>query len=139
MGVIPDPDGDTVHSDIRLQTDSNPPDALLGGSGGGVNCNQPNEDVTVSFDSVNRAITFLDNNLGGTASIRTEAVITGLQFTYRDSTRTVIADPVNNSANIIYVETQITVRARATGTNTAVFTPITRTMRSEVRIRGRNY
>ena len=135
-GLILDPNLDGTHDDIRLQTDSNPPDRLLGGTAG--NCNQPNEDVTVSYDATARAITFLDNNLGGSATIRTEAVITGMQFIYRDSGRNVLNDtPPINPAAVMYVETRLTVQPRLTGVNSGI--PLTRTMTQEVRIRGRNY
>ena len=67
--MIVDPDRNNPHNDIRLQTDSNPPDRLLGGTAG--NCIQPNEDVTVSYDAGTRTIQFLDNNLGLPAEIRT--------------------------------------------------------------------
>lgn len=130
-GLIVDPNGDNNHTDIRLQTDSNPPDNLLGGTAG--NCIQPNEDVTVSYDAVARSITFLDNNLGGTATIRTEPVITSLQFIYRDGLRNVLANPIN-AAQVMYVETRITVQPRAIG-NQGVNT--TRTLSQEVRIKGR--
>src|SRR6188508_634976 len=42
--VIMDPDADGLNDDIRLQTDSNPPDGILGGAA----CDQKFEDVTVS-------------------------------------------------------------------------------------------
>lgn len=135
-GLILDPNLDGTHDDIRLQTDSNPPDRLLGGTTG--NCNQPNEDVTVSYDATARAITFLDNNLGGAATIRTEAVITGMQFIYRDSARNNLNDtPPIDPAAVMYVETRLTVQPRLTGVNSGL--PLTRTMTQEVRIRGRNY
>ena len=132
-GLIVDPNGDTFHSDIRLQTDSNPPDRLLGGALN--NCNQPNEDVTVSFDAATRSITFLDNNLGGTATIRTEPVITALEFIYRDASRNVLVNPIA-PAQVMYVETRITVQPRAIGNQSG---NITRVLSQEVRIKGRNF
>lgn len=134
-GLIVDPNLDGTHDDIRLQTDSNPPDRLLGGSVG--DCTQANEDVTVSYNAGQRAITFLDNNLGGGASIRTEAVITGLQFIYRDAARTVLTGVALVPNNVMYVETQLTIQPRLTGVNSGV--PLTRTLNQEVRIRGRNF
>lgn len=124
-----DPDGDLVDDDIRLQTDSYPPDGQFGGTLG--LCTQGNEDVTVSLDPANNAIVFLDNNLGGGASIRTDAVIQDLRFIYRDSTHTVTAVP----ADVVYVETQITVRSRTIDASTGA--PVTRTVSSEVRVRSR--
>jgi prepilin-type N-terminal cleavage/methylation domain-containing protein len=128
--LIMDPDLDTINDDIRIQTDSNPPDGLLGGTAG--NCNQANEDVTISYSDVNRSITFLDNNLGGTASVRTDAVIDDLTFIFRDVNRNVTTVP----ANVIFVETQVRVRTRTL--NPATGLPYTRTLTQEVRIRGRN-
>jgi prepilin-type N-terminal cleavage/methylation domain-containing protein len=131
-GLIVDPDGDTAHDDIRLQTDSNPPDRLVGGTLGA--CNQPNEDVTVSFDAGTRSITFLDNNLGGTATIRTEPVITNLQFIYRDGNHALLANPVN-AAQVMYVEIRVTVQPRQIANQGTV----ARVLSQEVRIKGRNY
>ena len=141
-GLIVDPNNATT---LRLQTDSNPPDNLLGGSA--ANCIQPNEDVTVSYDAGQRSITFLDNNLGGTATIRTEPVITGLQFIYRDgqhveidqvaAAAACVADAKPSTcwqAQVMYVETRITVQPRAIGNQGG---NITRTLAQEVRIKGR--
>ena len=129
--LVMDPNGDGDNDDIRIQTDSNPPDGLLGGTLG--NCTQANEDVTVSYNPGSLSITFLDNNLGGAASIRTDAVIDGLNFVYRDASHnaTVVA------ANVVYVETQVRVRTRTVDAATGL--PQTRTLRQEVRIRGRNF
>src|SRR6185436_3135953 len=52
--VIMDPDADGLNDDIRLQSDSNPPDGILGGAA----CDQKNEDVTVSYDPETSSITF---------------------------------------------------------------------------------
>jgi len=129
-----DPDGDTIDNDIRLQTDSNPPDGLYGGTAGA--CTQANEDVTISLDTVNDAILFLDNNLGGGSSIRTDAVIEDLRFIYRDGNHQTAAESgvAMTEANVRYVETQITVRSR---TLDPAGQPVTRTISSEVRIRSR--
>ena len=129
--IVFDPDGDGADDDIRLQTDSNPPDGLLGGPSG--TCTQANEDVTVSLDHGANSITFLDNNLGGTATIRTDAVIEDLRFIYRDAARAVTANPLN----VVYVETQVTIRTRTL--NAITGDPVTRVLSQEVRIRGRNF
>lgn len=129
--LVMDPNGDGTNDDIRVQTDSNPPDGLLGGNAAA--CDQANEDVTVSYDGATRSITFLDNNLGGAASIRTDAVIDGLNFIYRDASHAVTV----NAANTVYVETQVTVRTRLVDSLTGL--PATRVLSQEVRIRGRNY
>lgn len=134
-GLIVDPNGDNTHNDIRLQTDSNPPDRLLGGAGGLTGCDQPNEDVTVRYDAGTRTIQFVDNNLGLPAEIRTEPVIVNLEFIYRDGSRNLLSNPIV-SAQVMYVETRITVEPRAIG-NQGGFTQ--RVMSQEVRIKGRNF
>jgi Tfp pilus assembly protein PilW len=133
-GLIMDPNLDGIDDDIRLQTDSNPPDQLLGGTLG--SCTQANEDVTVSFNSGTRSITFLDNNLGGGASVRTEAVITNLRFVYLKADRTATTNPAEAN-QVMYVRTNVTIQPRAAGLNSG--TPLTRTLTQEVRIRGRNF
>ena len=113
---------------IRLMTDVNPADGLIGGA---LNvCTQANEDVTISYNSANRAITFLDNNVGA-ATIRTDAVIQDLQFIYRDGTRAI----TTIDADVLYVETRITVRTRTVDASSGL--PATRTLSSEVRVRSR--
>ena len=132
-GLIVDPNGDSVHNDIRLQADSNPPDERLGGVFGA--CNQPNEDVTVSYDAGTRSITFLDNNLGGGVSVRTEPVVTNLQFLYRDGDHDPLTVNPINSDEVMYVEIRITVEPRAVGNQGTV----SRVLSQEVRIKGRNF
>jgi Tfp pilus assembly protein PilW len=127
--LVMDPEGDGAS--IRIQTDSNPPDGNLGGTLG--DCTQANEDVTVTYDPETRSITFLDNNLGGAATIRTDAVIEGLNFIYRDANHEITA----NADNTVYVETQVTVRTRTIDASSLA--PNTRTLTQEVRIRGRKY
>lgn len=131
-----DPDGDGLHRDIRLKTDAFPPDGNIGGVIA-TECNQPNEDVTISFDAANKAILFYDNNLAPEASIRTDAVIEDLLFIYRDSnhsTTDALGNPIT-SANVVYVEIQITIRTRTVDPSTGA--PVLRTMSSEVRVRTR--
>ena len=134
-GLILDPNNDNVFNDLRLQTDSNPPDRLLGGSLN--NCNQPNEDVTISYDATTRSITFLDNNLGGAASVRTEPVITNLEFVFRDGSHNLI-NPITvaNAPQVMYIETRITVQPRLIANQSGT---TARVMSQEVRIKGRNF
>lgn len=126
--INPDPDG--VNRSVRLQSDSNPPDGLLGGPSALGECNQRDEDVTISFDPATNSITFLDNNLGGAATIRTDAVIENLEFVFKDSDR----QPTANAANVMYIETQVTVRTRTLNASTGL--PETRLLTQEVRVRG---
>jgi len=127
--VIMDPDADGINDDIRLQTDSNPPDGILGGAA----CDQKNEDVTVSFDPGTSSITFRDNNLDDGAEVRTDAVIDNLLFVFKDVNHA----PTGNPANVVYVETQVTVRTRTLNPLTGL--PETRLLTQEVRLRGRNF
>jgi len=127
--VAIDPNGDTINNDIRLQADSNPPDGILGGAG----CDQRDEDVTVSYDPLTKSVTFLDNNIGGAATVRTDAVIEDLLFVFRDQQRAETTNPIN----VMYVETQITVRTRRIDPATGL--PETRLLTQEVRLRGRKF
>ena len=130
-GIVMDPDIDGEPDDIRLQTDANPPDGFLGGQLGA--CDQANEDVTVSFDPDTFTILFTDNNIGGGAAVRTDAVIDNLTFIYKNSNHEVTAV----AANVMYIEIQVRVRTRTIDAATGA--PITRTLTQEVRIRGRNF
>jgi type II secretory pathway pseudopilin PulG len=127
--VVMDPNGDLINNDIRLQADSNPPDGILGGDG----CDQPNEDITVSYDPTTSSITFLDNNVGGAATVRTDAVIDNLLFVFKDVNHA----PTTNSANVVYIETQVRIRTRTLDPITG--RPETRLLTQEVRLRGRNF
>ena len=125
------PNGINGDDDIRLRTDSNPPDGQIGGPNAVGACDQANEDVTISFDAANNAILFSDNNLGIPASIRTDAVIQNLSFVYRDAARAVTTVPVN----VRYVEVRITIRTRTVDPATGA--PVTRLLSSEIRVRSR--
>lgn len=130
-----DPNNDDVDSDVRLMTDANPPDGMHGGAGP-PNCNQANEDVTISLDDAANTITFFDNNTGGAVSTRTDTVIDDLRFIFRDSARNVLnTTVVGNQGNVVYIETRITVRTRTVNAQTGQ--PSTRTLSSEVKIRSR--
>lgn len=124
-----DPDLDGQNDDVRLMTDANPPDGLIGGASGA--CNQDNEDVTISLDAGTNTITFLDNNTGGAISTRTDTVIENLEFVYRDSAHAVTAD----ADSVVYIESRITIRTRTVDASTGE--PVTRTLSQEVKIRSR--
>lgn len=128
-GLIMDPNGDTVNDDITVQSDSNPPDGLIGGVSPA--CNQTNEHVTISFDSVNNTIVFLDEAVGNNATTRTDNVIGGLEFIYLDSARAV----TTVQADVFYVQTRITIRTRTV--NAQAGGPDTRVLTRETRVRGR--
>ena len=131
-----DPDADGVDNDIRIQSDNNPPDGKLGGPNISGGCDQANEDVTISLDAANHTIVFLDNNLGGGQSTRTDKVIEDLRFIFRDTTHTVITGrTTTDAANVVYIETDITTRTRTVEASTGV--PVTRVLSAEVRVRSR--
>jgi len=136
-GIEFDPDLDGEDNDVRLMTDANPPDGLFGGAAGA--CNQANEDVTISLDSVNNTIMFLDNNTGGAVSTRTDTVIEDLVFVFRNSDH-LPADGLDtsvaaNQAQVFFVEARITIRTRTIDATTGQ--PETRTLSSEVKVRSR--
>ena len=140
-GVRFDPNNDDEDNDVRLMTDSNPPDGLIGGPDAAGDCTQANEDVTISHDPVANTITFLDNNTGGAVTTRTDTVIEDLEFIFRNSVR---ADPAtdnidssnqNTAGNVVYIETRITIRTRTVDASTG--DPMTRTLSQEVKIRSR--
>jgi prepilin-type N-terminal cleavage/methylation domain-containing protein len=128
-GVIMDPNGDGTNDDITLQSDSNPPDGLIGGAS--PTCNQPNEHVTISFDAAAHAIQFLDEAVGASATTRTDNVIGGLEFVYLDSARAL----TTVQADVFYVQTHITIRTRTI--DVATGQPATRELVSEIRVRNR--
>jgi hypothetical protein len=132
-GVVADPNGDAVNNDVTLQMDVSPPDGQIGGSTG--LCDQANEHVTISLDAANDTIVFLDEAVGVAATTRTDRVIEDLSFVYKDNNRAVLTAPIN-SANVVYIETQITIRTRTVDAATGL--PATRTLTSEVRVRGRS-
>jgi type II secretory pathway pseudopilin PulG len=141
-GIIVDPNGDGVHDDITLQSDSNPPDKKVGGEAPA--CDQINEHVTISFCSQGNfeddlcgapnTITFLDNAVGDDATTRTDNVIDGLEFRYLNSDHEVMVAPIVQ-VNIFYVQTRITIRSRTI--DAASGTPNTRELTREVRVRNR--
>ena len=129
LGVWIDPNGDTVHDDLRLQTDLSPTNGLVGGAAG--TCTEPNEDVTIAHDAVNSTITLTDNNLGGGAVARTDNIVSDLQFVYRDANRNVTA----LSTSVVFVDTSITVRSRVNDPTTNA--PEVYTLSAETRVRTR--
>jgi len=128
-GIVMDPDLDGEDDDITLQTDSNPPDGLIGGAAAA--CTQANEHVTISYNDADFTIEFLDEAVGEDATTRTDSVIGGLRFVYRDSAHNVTAV----AADVVYIETQITIRSRTGNSNTG--TQNIRALSSEIRVRSR--
>ena len=128
QGLIPN----LTTGSLTLQSDSNPPDGLIGGAASA--CTQTNEHVTISHNATLDEIEFLDQAVGTTATTRTDAVIENLQFTYLDSDRNPWVS-TTSAQNIFYVRTVITIRTRTI--NAVSGTPATRQISSEIRVRGR--
>ena len=127
LAIRRDPNGNAVMDDIRIQSDINPPNALLGGLAAA--CGEPGEDITIAHDPAAQTITVLDNNLGGAPIPMTDGVITQLQFTYLDANRVVTA----NENAIAFV--QVAVTAQGPNRDRQLGQPATVTLTSEVRIR----
>jgi type II secretory pathway pseudopilin PulG len=129
-----DPNDDGEDNDVRLLTDANPADGLVGGPDGG--CDQSNEDVTISHDPATNTITFLDNNTGGAITTRTDTVIEDLEFIFRDVAHAEV-DSVDqdNAEDVVYIETRITIRTRTI--NAAAGVADTRVLSQEIKIRSR--
>jgi type II secretory pathway pseudopilin PulG len=136
-----DPNLDGEDNDIRLLTDSNPPDGLFGGPGGVGGCPQAGEDVTIRMGDPDLGenpdtIVFFDNNTGGAVQTRTDTVIEELRFVFRNMARVEVDTSVPaNQANVSYIETRITIRTRTIDARTGQ--PETRTLFSEVKLRSR--
>ena len=128
-GIRFDPDGDGIDDDIRLQADTAPVNGRIGGAAGA--CTEPGEDLTIAHDPAQLTITLTDNNVGRTADTRSDSIVTGLQFIYRDagSNQTAIA------TTVVFIETVVTVRSRVNNPNTGV--PGVYVLRSTVRVRNR--
>jgi hypothetical protein len=96
--VIINPLAHATNDNIRLQMDSNPPDGILGGPG----CDQANEDITVRTTLPRRASRSKTTTRRRRGTVRTDAVIDGLLFVFKDVNHV----PTANAANVVYVETQ---------------------------------
>ena len=124
-----DPGGDGLNNDIRLQMDSSPSNGLLAGGAGA--CDEAGEDVVIAHDPASRTITLTDIGTGGAAEARTDAVVQGLEFVYRDADHAITANP----DSVAFVETRVTVRTKVDDRNLGA--PIASVVQSEVRVRAR--
>ncbi len=121
--LLLDPDGDNIGNSITIRADINPPDGdILDG----------NENVTIAFDAANGVITRQDWNDpdDATAVAMTEAIFTGLSFTYLNASRAV----TTNSELVAYIGVEVTAQSRATNRPGG---PMTSTLATEVRLRTR--
>lgn len=128
-----DPDGDTIHDDVRVQADVNPPNGLLIGLAGACTGStaESGEDVTIAHDPATNTITRRDMATDNAPIAVTDAVFTSLLFTYLNASRVA----TTNAAAVSYVQVNLTGRSRSRNPFTGQFS--TFTYRSEVRIRAR--
>jgi prepilin-type N-terminal cleavage/methylation domain-containing protein len=124
-----DPNGNGLQDDIRVQADINPPNGLIQGAAG--LCNEADEDVTIAHDPATSTLTRFDRARETSPVAVTDAVFTGLTFTYLTANRTVTTNP----AAIAYVRVSLRGRSRARNPNTR--TPATFVYSTEIRLRSR--
>lgn len=122
QGIQPDPNGNAILDDVRIQCDARPNGQL---------CGEPGEDITIAHDAAARTITFQDNGVGGPVTPLTDSVISLLRFTYLDANRVVTVNP----AAITFV--QIAVTAQAANRDQDLGQATQYTLTSEVRVRAR--
>ncbi len=123
-----DPNGDAIFDDIRVIADVNPPNGSIGGNPCG---SESDEDLTIAYDPEARAITRLDNSLGGAPIPMSDSVVTSLQFTFLDGNR----QPAATDGAVAYV--QIAVTTQAPNRDSTMGQLPSYTLTSEVRIRAR--
>lgn len=124
-----DPNGNGLQDDIRIQSDINPPNGLLGGGAGA--CTEAGEDITIAHDPANRVVTRRDNNINAAALPMTDDVITGLTFTFLDATRA----PAPGDTAVAFIGVAVTARTRVRSPNTRQFVDVT--VQDELRVRMR--
>jgi hypothetical protein len=126
--LVMDPNGGANTRDsIRVQADINPPDGDV---------TDPGEDITIVLDGANRVITRQDPNAVDPAALAmTEAIFTGLQFTYLNASRLPLDPLVPINAGIVaYIQVQVSAQSRM---RNAVGQLTTSTLSTEVRLRTR--
>jgi Tfp pilus assembly protein PilV len=124
-----DPNGTGIQDNIRIQSDVNPPNGLLGGVSGA--CTEEAEDVTIAHDAVNFVITRRDHAIDASPVDMTEPIFTELLFTFLDASRNATTNP----AAIAYARIRVTGRSRAF--DALVGELKTSTLETEVRLRTR--
>jgi len=129
LAIRLDPNANGLNDDVRLQSDSQPVNGLIGGVAGA--CNESAEDVTIAHDPETNTVTLTDNNVGAGPQILSDAVVTGLKFIYRDPNHAITSVP----GNIAFVETLVTVRTR--NVDLSLARGMTYTVGSEIRLRSR--
>ena len=128
-GIRRDPNGDTVHNDIRIHSDLNG-NGLLGGLTTAT-CTEAGEDVTIQLNTGTSTIQRRDNNTEAALVDMSDSVITGLTFAYLDTNRAV----TTADAAVAFVRVTITSRTTTLNGNTGQQQTFTET--AEVRVRTR--
>jgi hypothetical protein len=128
--IRPDPDGDGLDDDIRVQADINPPNGVLLGRAFG-DCAEEGEDVTIAYDPETRALTRRDVALDRSPLPVTDAIFTGLRFRYFSASRVETRTP----ASIRFV--QVTLAAESRSRNPYTGRPRVFSTDSEIRLRLR--
>lgn len=131
--VMRDPNGNGINDDIRIFSDANPPNGAVGGPGPvPTGCTEAGEDMTVSYDAVNRVITLTDNNrpAAGTVTM-TDGVVNSLVFQYMDRNLA----PTTSMATLAWVRVTVVTQARIRDPHTGQFATYPLTV--DVRLRPR--
>lgn len=115
---------------IQVLSDVYRPNGLLAGEDGAP-CDEPGEDVTIAFDSVAKVITRLDPATDAAAAAMTDAVVSGLSFTYLNASRAVTAA----ADAVVYVQVTVSVQSKSRNPYTGEYT--TYSYDTEVRVRSR--
>ncbi len=131
--VMRDPNGNGINDDIRIFSDANPPNGAVGGPGPvPTGCTEAGEDMTISYDAVNRVITLTDNNrpAAGTVTM-TDGVVNSLVFQYMDRNLA----PTTSMATLAWVRVTVVTQARIRDPHTGQFATYPLTV--DVRLRPR--
>jgi Tfp pilus assembly protein PilW len=124
-----DPDGNGIDDDIRVQSDVAPINGRIGGIAGA--CDEAGEDVTIALDAATSTITAYDANTDPEPIERSDGIISGLLFAYRDLNH----NPTTIAADVAFVEVAITATTRIRDSQRGA--PGTFTARAEIRLRSR--
>ena len=114
---------------IQVLSDVYRPNGLLAGED--AVCDEVGEDVTIAFDSVAKVITRLDPAIDAAAAAMTDAVVSGLSFTYLNAGRAVTAD----AGAVVYVQVTVSVQSKSRNPYTGEYTIYS--YDTEVRVRSR--
>ncbi len=115
---------------IRVLSDVYRPNGLLAGEDGAP-CDEPGEDVAIAFNAGLKVITRNDPSIDAAPTAMTDAVVSGLTFTYLNANRAVTADP----DAVVYVQVGVTVQSKSRNPYTGNYT--TYDYETEVRVRSR--